>query len=250
MIKICEWVGGSTIYGLKTPDSDKDIRYVFKNTEISKIIGLDRHEHQENKVEDIFGFELRFFFGLLKRGNTQAIEALFLDESEFNLITDEFKKIREHRYELISSEKLFNCLMGYTLSEKRKILGQISGQLGNKRKLDIEKYGYSYKNCTHALRLLRAGIIFFDGAPYPVNIVKYDKAYGPLILDIKQHPEKYRPDELIREIESLEEMLKRVFDLRKKNFVFNDNLVNELIYNSYMPILNEKEYQSIQRLLS
>ncbi len=197
MIKICEYIGGSAIYGLKTPDSDKDIRFVFKNAKISQILGLEKHEHQKIETNDTFGFELRFFFNLLRKGNTQALETLFLNENEFILITNEFKNIQTHRYKLIDSEKLFKCLLGYVNGEKKIILGQSTGPLGEKRKEQLKQYGYSYRNCVHALRLLRTGVLFFSGQPYPVNIVKEDKLFGEFILSIKQNPTQYNKDDLI-----------------------------------------------------
>jgi predicted nucleotidyltransferase len=43
---LCEYLGGSHLYGTNTPDSDIDTRGVFMNTDPSKILGLDRFDHE------------------------------------------------------------------------------------------------------------------------------------------------------------------------------------------------------------
>lgn len=66
---LVKYLGGSHSYGLNTESSDLDYRGVFANTEISKILGLDRFDHQDNrKGADESYFEVRNFLNLLRRG--------------------------------------------------------------------------------------------------------------------------------------------------------------------------------------
>ena len=46
---LCNYLGGSISYGLNTPTSDKDERYLFLHSDISKIIGLERQDHESKQ---------------------------------------------------------------------------------------------------------------------------------------------------------------------------------------------------------
>ena len=240
MKTIFKYAGGSHSYGLQTPESDFDDRFVFLNEDTSKIIGLDRFEHLQDTADakDSFGYELVNFFKLLRKGNSQCQESLWLDSYLFR--DEQFKIIQDNKFQFISSGQLFKCLIGYLNGEKHIITGQNTKQLGAKRKSQIEKYGYSYRNCVHALRLGRAGIIFFRDNYYPVNIVKDDKEYGEFIRDVKINPQNHKVDDLINLIEKFELDLKKCYDSRLADYSFNDRLANELIYQFYMPILAKK----------
>lgn len=236
IITKCE--GGAKLYGLETEESDVDIRFVFLHTDISKIIGLSRHDHDASKTEesdDSFGYELRFFLNLLKKGNSQAMEMLF--NTDWRIDSPQFALIQRNKYDLFYSERLFSMLMGYINGEKRIITGQNTEKLGAKRKGQLEKFGYSYRNCVHALRLLRTGILFFRDNIYPINIVKQDKEYGQYIRDVKLNPQNYKVENLLNLINSFEADLKKHFELRSQNFIFNEKLANQICYDCYFPIL-------------
>lgn len=237
---IAQFISGSRAYGLDTNDSDIDNRYLFLNTEISKIIGLNRHDHQNilNSSEDSQGFELRHALNLLKKGNTQLLELIHNDK--WIVCEPEFTYIQKNKENLISSEQLFKCLLGYVNGEKHIILGANTGKLGAKRKEQLEKFGYSYRNVVHALRLIRTGILFFRDNIYPVNIVESDKEYGEFIKDVKVNPQNHKVENLINLIEKFESDLKRYFDLRSINYTFNDELANNICYDLYMMILRNK----------
>jgi len=236
---IAKYIAGSYSYGLKIPESDIDERYLFIHTEISKIIGLEKHDHQSNLTngQDSFGYELRNFLNLLKKGNSQAIELLhnniWIEKST------EFDYFQNNRNFLIDSEKIFRCLLGYVNGEKHIILGKITGKLGDKRKKQLEEFGYSYKNCVHALRLLRTGIIFFKDNIYPVNIVEQDKEYGNFIRNVKLNPSHYQVDKLMSLIKDLEIGLKKSFDNRAENYQFSDAIANQICFNIYFPVLKK-----------
>ncbi len=248
MKKICEFLLGSYAYGLEVSDSDKDIRYVFLNTGVSQILGLDKYQHQQGgKSEDSFGFEIRFFFNLLKRGNTQTYETIFLDSYLFK--DSCFDIILDNKFQFIDSERLFSCLRGYIQGEKSIIVGKNTGKLGEKRKQQIEQFGYSYRNAVHALRLLRTGIIFFRDNIYPVNIVKIDKEFGEFIKDIKINPQKHTKEGLLAIIDEMEKDLVRVFEGRKENYKFNNELADNIILDLYLPLLEKyRENRYSERL--
>ena len=101
---LCKYLGGSYSYGLNTPQSDVDERFVFIHTDVSNIFGLKRHDHQsrQNDTEDSFGWELRHFLHLLKNGNTMCLEILY--NTTWIEISDEYKYIQSFKNKLIDSK--------------------------------------------------------------------------------------------------------------------------------------------------
>lgn len=232
---LCKYLGGSHSYGLATPASDLDERYLFIHENPSKIFGLDRHDHQQrqNESEDSFGWELRHFLNLLRNGNTMCLEMLFNDN--FLETTDEFKRIQEHKTELIDSHRLFKCLMGYCNSERDFVTGKRTGKLGGKRKTTIDKYGYSYKNLVQFLRLCLCGKSFFQTGNFPVNIRTVPE--GDFLYSIKSNPESCDLNKSIELMSQYETDLKRAYDSIKVVYSYNESVANKLCYELYMPIL-------------
>jgi predicted nucleotidyltransferase len=232
---LCNYLGGSISYGLNTSSSDRDERYVFVNTEISKIIGLERHDH-ESKItdsEDKFGFELRHFLNLLKKGNTMGLEMLHNDQ--WITCSDEFKYIQSLKNQLIDSHKLYKCLHGYCQSERGLVLGERTGVLGGKRKLHLDTYGYSYKNAVQFLRLCLCGKIFFQEGYFPVNITKVD--IDGLLFRIKAHPGNYTKNNIIYLMDEYEKNLDESYNSIKVEYKYNTDVANSICYDLYMSIL-------------
>jgi len=232
---LCNYLGGSISYGLDTPLSDKDERFLFLNTEISKIIGLDRHEHESKQTdgEDKFGWELRHFLNLLRRGNTACLEMLY--NENWLEITDEFKYIQSLKDELVDSDQLYKCLRGYCQSERALVLGKRTGVLGGKRKEQLEKYGYSYKNAVQFLRLCLCGQTFFQKGYFPVNIRLVD--ISGRLMSIKTHPENYSKDDIILLMDDYEKWLERSYKDVKAKFKYDVDVANDICYKLYVPIL-------------
>lgn len=236
---LCNYLGGSISYGLNTPTSDRDERYLFLNTELSKVIGLERQEHESRQTdtEDRFGWELRHFLKLLHKGNTMCLEMLYNDQ--WIECTDEFKYIQSFRTQLIDSHQLYKCLRGYCHSERALVLGERTGVLGGKRHEHLKTYGYSYKNAVQFLRLCLCGSGFFQDGKFPVNIRSH--ILGDVLFDIKTHPEKYSKDEIIKLMDKYEENLQLSYNTIQVEYKYNLELANRLCYELYMPILKEYE---------
>jgi predicted nucleotidyltransferase len=232
---LCNYLGGSISYGLSTPQSDRDERYLFLNTEIARIIGLEKHEHEskQSDSEDSFGWELRHFLNLLRRGNTMCLEMLYNDT--WLLCTEEFKHIQSYRRCLIDSECLYKCLRGYCQSERAFVLGNRSGKLGGKRHGHIEKYGYSFKNAVQFLRLCLAGKVFFSEGHFPVNITSVDSS--GLLRDVKCYPEKFTKDDVVKLMDEYEKMLEKAYESTTVKRKYNVDIANQLCYDLYMPLL-------------
>lgn len=234
---ICETVAGSRLYGLDTPESDKDTRGVFINTEPSKILGLSRSEILKKESEDLVMFELCHFLRNLARTNTQVIELLYANE--FTVMTEEFNKIKNNRNRLMDSKKLFASLNGYIYNERRLANGERTGNLGSKRRNQVEKYGFSPKNFSHLLRLAYCGTVFFLTSNYPVHLPSHDVKFRDLVFSIKTEPEKYTREQLNDISDLAVKELESAFESRKDNFVFDFDFANDLCLEFYLPFLKE-----------
>lgn len=236
MKNILTYLGGSNAYGLATPTSDKDVRGIFMHTDMSYVIGLNRHEHQENIAEgaDEKFKEVRHFLCLLRKANTEALEALFLNPKDAISFEPEMQMIWSKREKLLDSAKLFSCLMGYMQGELRLANGERTGKLGGKRKAQIDKYNFSPKNFCNLFRLAWCGTRFFERGYFPVNVMKEDESFGKLLLEIKTQPQNFTKDSLNSNAALFEQALKTAFNNRDKTYVFDLVAANRLCLDIYI----------------
>jgi hypothetical protein len=231
-------VGGSTSFGLNTPESDTDYRGVFVNTEPSKILGLDKLEHfVKQDTDDTVFYEVRKFFELLKNGNTGAIEILFTETQVER--SDIFDEIRENRLKFVDTDRLYKCLLGYMQSERRIANGERVGVLGSKRKAQLDKFGFSPKNFVQLFRLAKCGEVLFMKGYFPVNMKTEDVDFWEWLMDVKTHPEKHTKDELNVAVDHWEAHLKKMYEDRKFQYTFSDDLANEMLRRAYLPYLTK-----------
>ena len=233
---ICKILAGSRLYGLDTPDSDVDVRGVFLNTNYKEILGLDKNEiFKKEDEKDTFYFEFLHFMKSLRKTNTQSLEILFSEN--FLESSEEFEELRKNKYKFIDSKKLFSSLLGYIHNEKRLAVGERTGELGSKRKKQLDLYGFSAKNFSHLLRLAYCGKIFFETDHYPLNIGEHNSKFRDFLFSIKTEPQKYTKDELIEYSEKSVVDLEKSFENRKNNFVFDVDLANYFCLKFYYPFL-------------
>lgn len=236
---LCKALGGSRAYGLETESSDTDIRGVFINTEVSKIIGLERFDHKDLRAggDDEFYFELRHYLESLKNTNTQALELLF--NEAWIEISETFRTIQSRKFELIDTEKLFKSLVGYTENERRLAFGERTGKLGGKRFETLQREGYSPKNVVQLFRLVHCGTRLFQNGYFPVNIRLDNPTLAETLFKIKTQPKEYSITELQDRINNALAKLKDAFDNRQYNYEFNANTANEICLRAYYPIIKE-----------
>lgn len=232
-------MGGSRMYGLETPESDTDIRGVFLNTDPAYIIGLGRNEIVKYEREDSVFFELVHFLKSLSKTNTQALELLFAEE--YLEISPEFEKVRENRLRLVDSKRLFSSLKGYIGNERRLANGERTGNLGSKRKKQIEKYGFSPKNFSHLFRLAYCGSIFFRNSSYPVRVSSLDAGMHEFIFSVKTEPCKYTREYLNTMADKALLKLEADFNGRKDDLIFDIDFANQICLESYLPFLQVGE---------
>lgn len=234
---VASLIGGSTLYGLNTPSSDVDYRGIYVTTDKKYIAGFEKMDSvvlspHAGDNEDATFYELGHYLKLLRKTNTQVMEMLFAPDSAFTYKHSFFDQIRMYPYRLIDSEKLKSSIQGYVQSELRLATGQRSGQLGGKRKADVEKYGFSPKNFTQIFRLLRVGIEFFDNGVYMVNIKEHSPTLHAWLMDIKSNPEKYTCEQLEKLVNQELKVLEVSIKNSKVNFKFDIDFASDIILSS------------------
>jgi hypothetical protein len=240
MIFIAKMLGGSHSYGLNTSSSDLDYRGVFLNDDISSLIGLGRHEHQQtqdNGKDEVFT-EFRSALKLLRSANTQIVEMLY--NENWISIDSRWNNIITHRYRLVDSTKLFSCLRGYMQGELRLANGERTGKLGSKRKEAIETYGFSPKNFVQLLRLAWCGSRYFVEGFFPVNVMEYCPRFGTELLKIKTEPRHFSKESLNEKAKEAEETLRIAFENRVYETCFDEELAHLLCLKIYGPLISQK----------
>jgi predicted nucleotidyltransferase len=238
---LCRFLGGSQLYGLATPESDKDERGLIMSTRAKFILGTGRFDESRNQDSaiqlDVVYKELGHWVRLLNAGNTEAFEMLFAPRSVFTVYENEFDLFRQNPFAFMDSKKLFNCLRGYAQSEFRLAKGERVGVLGSKRKQALDKYGYSHRNASHLVRLLNTGITFFKEGRYVVNCADFPKEVYEKILNIKTKPTEYSVEQLAIDYADLEKQIVEAYESRKKSYHFNEKEANKILLSAYFPHL-------------
>lgn len=245
---IAKLIGGSHLYGLATPKSDVDIRYIYLYDDVANIIGLDKNEciDKRNDEEDDLGYEFRRYLRLLQKTNTQIIEFLYAPDSAFTVLEDEFRLLRDNKHKLIDTEQFYKSLRGYMSNELRLALGERTGRLGGKRKDSIDEFGFSPKNFSHLIRLGKAGAHFFKTGEYLVNLNHVYPDLHQRIFQIKTEPEKFTKEQLTAEaaLISTELDLSYAASLQRPLVTYFDTaLSNQIILDCYYPILTKLKNQ-------
>lgn len=152
---------GSHAYGYATESSDKDYMSVYI-APVTHYFGLDRFETKASvtESEDNTDYEFLKFVKLCVNFNPNVIPLLYTD---LEVTYDDYycyKYLLENRA-LFVTNRAYNTLVGYAISQKEKAAKNITGKLGEKRKTLIEKYGYDVKAAAHTIRLMKTAIHLF-----------------------------------------------------------------------------------------
>jgi predicted nucleotidyltransferase len=233
------------MYKLDTPESDWDERGVYVNTELSKIIGLDTDQFdtvdRKGEFDEVY-YELRHFLRLLRKTNSVVMEILF--NENWLEKSPNWELFVENRDQLIDSKRFFVSLtggpkaefnQGYIGNEIRLMMGERTGLLGSKRKNNLEKYGYSYKNAAQALRLIYSAINF-----YQVGVFHTDFSQNPkfeLVKDIKFNPENYKAEQVRELVETARKELIETFNERAVDFSFEQEIADKICLEIYSPYI-------------
>jgi predicted nucleotidyltransferase len=246
---ICLAVGGSTLYGLNTDDSDLDLRGIFYLNEPKNILGLGLYgsfSEWENYVlrgdtdgVDATLYEIRKFFHLLNKTNTQVIEILYASESSFLIKSSEMDTLIRNKEKLINIDAMYNSLLGYIDGERRLMSGERTGRLGGKRVAALKKYGYSYKNLVQILRLAYCGEVLFTEGTYPVNIKEWDDSMFNQLMEIKTNPSQFNLNEANAAVDAAVVSLKTAYENRIVHFKFDMEWANKFLLTLYYRVLTD-----------
>ena len=240
---ISKCIGGSRMYGLKTPTSDHDLRGIFYNDTIDKIIGLNRYDHQDIKseTEDSFYWEIRHYLNSLRKTNTQAIELLYNENwIETSYFMD---RLQENKEQLMDSERLYSSLVGYISGEIRLANGMRKGDIGKQRREAIEKYGFSPKNWTNIFRLTLSGIYFFTKGIYPTQFHKFFPTESQTLIYLKTKPDSFQVKNLNKRYLDLKQELDETYAKTNIKFSFNEALANDILLEIYGSVIIQKMSQ-------
>lgn len=239
---LAKMVGGSRAYGLDTPSSDYDERFVFCNTNLSDILGLTKYEHQVQQTAEVDkqGFELRRFVQLLDKTNTTVMEILY--NSRWLELDHEFDcLVLKHKERFLNTQAFFKSLKGYVFGERRLMNGERTGKIGSKRKTDLDQFGYSYRNLVQLIRLCYCGTQFFDYGYFPVNIRADNVTLWAMLMDIKLHPQNYSKEQANKLVDEWEQRLNSSFDNRNtsRDYEFDSHYASHVVLKLYYPRLLE-----------
>lgn len=134
-ITLYNTVVGSRLYGLSGPDSDTDTLSVYVSKNKWDWMGMDVNINNEVvKKNESVSYGLRKFFQLLRKGSTNAIEALHAQPENITEKHLLFERIIAAKHSFVHPYTLYKSVSGYLLSERRLALGERTGLLGSKEK--------------------------------------------------------------------------------------------------------------------
>lgn len=178
---------GSRAYNFALPDSDYDQRGFGIQTDINRILGLERPRDYQSGTVDGYIWDITKFTRLAAKCNTNALDILFAVPENILQDSDIGNIYRNARSKFLSTHYLYQVLKGYAYQEYLKTTGQKKqGDLGTSRRKNIEKFGYSGKNAHHCLRLLLVGIHTFKTGIFK-TAWSGDEPDWQLLMDLKTH---------------------------------------------------------------
>lgn len=123
---------------------------------------LGTHDWQNangiNGPWDVVLYEFRKFIGLLVKQNPNVLGMLWLEPSDYLLISKVGRAILDRRMAFRAREAAFASFTGYARGQLKKMTaGKFEGYMGAKRKALVERFGFDCKNAAHLIRLLHVG---------------------------------------------------------------------------------------------
>jgi len=179
-------VTGSKAYNFATPESDDDQRGFGTQKTLEKMVGLQKAADESCNSMDGYLWDVTKFTHLALNANTNALDILFAEPFNVLQCNAVGELYRKHRRKFLSTHKLYNVLKGYALSEYDIATGKRKpGDLGAKRKVQVETAGYSFKSAHHCLRLLLSGIHAFKTGEFKTHWEQTDPAWT-ILMGLKQ----------------------------------------------------------------
>jgi predicted nucleotidyltransferase len=228
---------GSKLYGTENKDSDLDIRgFTFLPKEF--LLGVSRFDQHENTTSgDIVVWSAEKFVNMLLKGSSVAFEMLFCPDTHIIRKSDYANELVKYKT-LFISQRVIKAALGYAQSEWRKVVGETTRDLGERRKKDIEQYGYSCRNASHAIRILDS---FYDLGKY--GYIKFPCNGHTFLRAVKEGNVDFKDVEGIytQSLEKLESVLSTVpkkQDIKKVNKLLVSLNLKRLLLSELESIYN------------
>lgn len=179
---------GSKLYGTDNANSDLDIRgFTFMPKEF--LLGIKRFEQHDPPVSndsDTVIWNVEKFVKMLLNGSSVAFEMLFCPDSLIIRKSEAAHTLMKYKTWFIS-QRVIKSALGYAQSEWRKVVGDTTRDLGVQRKEHIKEKGYSYKNASHAIRILDlyCELAEYGSMSFPVQGCGFIKAVKDGNVDFK-----------------------------------------------------------------
>jgi uncharacterized protein len=147
---------GSHAYGTATPDSDRDIRGIFI-PDVDEYVSLEEIKdiRKMTQYADVVMHPIHKFFSLAMKGNPSVLEWLYIPDNCIEYMNIFGEALRDIRHNFISKQ-IYPRFKGYAHAEFSS-LQKMTGTTGEKRKKQIQEFGYSPKNAMNCIRLLQQG---------------------------------------------------------------------------------------------
>lgn len=226
---LAAFIAGSHAYRLNRPESDIDLMAVVVPPR-GTILGLNSWDKWEPKPEevkndlDFKAYSVRKYLHLLRKGNPNVVETLFFDDDVYLFRNTDFQKIRDVK-EIFLTQALLRSIKGYANGQLKALEHAKMGKnLGEKRKLAYENFGYDIYAAAHVFRLLLTAIHWLESGEYVPHL---DITYRNLIRQVKEG--SYRRDSVLKIGKSLFRELNRLETTRHLPDVADFETVNSLL---------------------
>ncbi len=231
-------VVGSKLYGTDNEDSDLDIRgFTFLPKEF--LLGIKKFEQHQNITSgDIVVWSVEKYVKMLLNGSSVAFEMLFCPDNLTIRKSEVAQSLIQHKTWFIS-QRVIKSALAYAQSEWRKVLGDGTRDLGKQRKEHIEERGYSYKNASHAIRILD---LFYDLAEY--GLMQFPVGGHQFIKAVKEGDVNFTDAKNIysRNLQKLEDILPNVPEKQEVE------KINNLLVSLNLKLLLQSEINRIINL--
>lgn len=145
---LIEFIRGSQLYGLSTPDSDVDTGGVFICNPAESLGFLHYHSQESDERHDNTWYEVGEFCRLICKSNPTVLEALFVPEDKIiGEVHPWMKLLRDNRDKFITKE-CFNPFFGYAKSQIEKARG-LKKKIVNPIEKRLTPLDFCYKTNDH-----------------------------------------------------------------------------------------------------
>jgi len=143
---------GSHSYGTSTQTSDEDFRGIAIPPKEYYLSFLKHFDQAESKDPDLVIFDIKKFFKLAMFSNPNVLELLFVDSSDYIVVTPFSQALVENRYKFLS-KRCKNTFTGYATSQIKRIVASHNSWLLNPIE---DALSYNCKAAMHFVRLTRS----------------------------------------------------------------------------------------------